>query len=235
MEEKKKCSYFENEYINECPYCDKGIRADFLFTNAERFDGIYYIDSLCKCPICNRIFWASYNFDGILDPLGYPIGSAKVTYHPPKQAITKFSIEISNLSPKFVAQYNQAEKAEQLGLDDVCGLAYRRAFEYLIKDFTIKLSPQQETEILSDNMLSNVINNRLPEKYGINEIKEISKRVWWLGSDYAHCQKHYVDKDISDLKECIDITQHYITLYLKYNYQIDTIPKQEWNYSSRKS
>lgn len=226
MENKKKCSHFENDYINECPYCDKGIRAEILFTQAEEFDGTYYIDSLCKCPICNRIFWAKYSYEQLFDPVGFPMGNVSVTYFPPKQATTKFSKEINELSSQFVKQYNQAEKAEQLGLDDVCGLAYRRAFEYLIKDFTIKLSPEQKSEILNDNMLSNVISNRLPEKYGIQEIKEIAKRVWWLGSDYAHCQKHYEDKDISDLKECIDITQNYITLYLKYNFQVTSIQKQ---------
>lgn len=224
--ENLKLKHFENDYINECPYCDKGIRAEILYTHAEEFDGTYYIDVMCRCPICNRIFWASYNYEMFLDPLGYPIHSVNVVYNPPKQSITKFSQEVQELSLEFVKQYNQAEKAELLGLEDICGLAYRRAFEYLIKDFAVKLSPDKEQEIKSDNSLSNVINNRLPEKYGISEIKDIAKRAWWLGNDYAHYQKHYETKDISDLKECIDITQHYITLYIKYNYQIDTIKKK---------
>lgn len=221
-----KLRHFENDYINECPYCDKGIRAEILHSNAENFDGTCYIDAMCRCPICNRIFFASYNYEMIFDPIGYPRYTVNAVYYPPKKSITKFSQEVQELSSAFVKQYNQAEEAESLGLEDICGLAYRRAFEYLIKDFAVKLFPSKEQDIKSDNSLSNVINNRLPEKYGISEIKDIAKRAWWLGNDYAHYQKHYGSKDISDLKECIDITQSYISLYIKYNYQIETIEKK---------
>lgn len=220
-------SNFVDDYVNECPYCSKGIQAEVLHLHTEDYDGTTYIDVLGKCPICKRIFWAKYNYEHLFDPLGFPQSYTPATYYPQNLKHTTFDKEISIISPDFINQYNQAENVEQLGMLDICGLVYRRAFEYLIKDFAVALNPENQDAILLDNKLSNVITNRLPEKYGIGEIKEIANRAWWLGNDYAHYTKHYVDKDISDLKECIDITQHYITLYLKYNHQVTTIMKTE--------
>lgn len=219
-------SNFVHDYINECPYCDKGIQAEVLHLNSDYFDGTTYVDVMGKCPICKRIFWGKYNYEALYDPLGFPRFFTPATYYPRKPKETEFSKEISQISKEFVNQYHQAEAAEQLGMLDVCGLAYRRAFEHLIKDFAVVLDQNQQNEILSDTRLSNVIANRLPEKYGIKEIKEIANRAWWLGNDYAHYTKHYINKDIFDLKECIDITQNYITLYIKYNHQISTIEKK---------
>lgn len=219
-------SKFVDDYINECPHCNKGIQAEILYQYSEDFDGTTYVDVMGKCPICKRIFWGKYNYEHSFDPLGFPQFIEPATYYPQKQTETAFSKEISTISKEFVKQYHQAETVEQLGISDVCGLAYRRAFEHLVKDFAVVLNPDKQDEILSDTKLSNVIANRLPEKYGIEEIKEIANRAWWLGNDYAHYTKHYVDKDISDLKECIDITQNYMTLYLKYNHQVSTIEKK---------
>lgn len=217
---------FVQDYINECPYCDKGIQSEVLYLHSEFFDGATYVDVMGKCPICKRIFWGKYNYEALYDPFGFPQFSTPATYYPQKPKKTEFSKEISLISKEFVNQYHQAETTEQLGILDVCGLAYRRAFEHLIKDFAVTLNPGLQDEILSDTRLSNVIANRLPEKYGIKEIKEIANRAWWLGNDYAHYTKHYINKDISDLKECIDITQNYISLYVKYNHQVNTIDKK---------
>jgi UDP-N-acetylglucosamine transferase subunit ALG13 len=219
-------NYFVQDYINECPYCDKGIQAEVLHLHSDFFDGTTYVDVMGKCPICKRIFWGKYDYQALFDPFGFPQFFTPAKYYPQRQKKTEFSNEISRISKEFIIQYHQAEITEQLGILDVCGLAYRRAFEHLIKDFAITLSPGQHDEILSDTSLSNVIANRLPEKYGIKEIKEIASRAWWLGNDYAHYTKHYINKDISDLKECIDITQNYISLYVKYNHQVNTIIKK---------
>lgn len=218
-------SNFVNDYINECPYCEKGIQAEVLHVHSEYFDGTTYVDVMGKCPICKRIFWGKYNYEHLLDPFGFPQFVTPATYYPQNAKKTVFSKEIYKISKEFIIQYHQAETVEQLGILDVSGLAYRRAFEHLIKDFAVFLDPEKADEILSDDRLTNVIANRLPDKYGIKEIKEIANRAWWLGNDYAHYKKRYIDKDIFDLKECIDIAQHYMTLYLKYNHQVNTIAK----------
>lgn len=58
-----------------------------------------------------------------------------------------FPDEITKLSPAFVQIYHQAEQAENSGLSDICGLGYRKALEFLIKDFAIHEHPEAEATI----------------------------------------------------------------------------------------
>lgn len=217
--------YGITEFVNECPFCKKGIHVNTLHFHTEEFDGTEYVNVMGKCPVCNEIFLAKYNYELFQTPISKLYMNPKITYYPTLIKKTEFSSYIINVSPKFVELFNQAEEIENLGMIDICGISYRRAFEFLIKDFTAFLEPEKKDEIFQDNKISNVISNRLPEKYGINEIKEIASRSWWLGNDYAHYTKKYENKDINDLKECIDITYKYIELYLKYNYQTESIKK----------
>ena len=48
-----------------------------------------------------------------------------------------FSQTIKDISPTFESNYNQALCAEQMSLDQICGPGYRKALEYLIKDYLL--------------------------------------------------------------------------------------------------
>ena len=48
--------------------------------------------------------------------------------------------KIKEISPSFVVVYTQASFSEQMNLKEICGMAYRKALEFLVKDFLIHKS-----------------------------------------------------------------------------------------------
>jgi hypothetical protein len=211
--------------VNECPHCSKGIKANILELYSDSFDSIFYVYAICECPACNKKFFAEYNYHGYSGVEGFYHQSSTPVYYPTNKKNILIEKEIEELSRNFVKTFQEAVMVEQLNLIDLAGLAYRRAFEFLIKDYVISLTPDKEEEIINDSSVSNIISNRIPETREFVQLKEISKRVWWLGSDYAHYKKHYIDKDILDLKQCIDIVKYQIVMNLRYNHQVASIKK----------
>lgn len=108
---------------------------------------------------------------------------------------------ISEISGKFVEIYNQAYQAELSGLDLICGAGYRKAFEYLIKDYASK-DRSDDAEKINNMSVSSII-----EKYMNDpQLKEMAKRAIWLGNDETHVVRKWEEKDLKNLRELIDIT-----------------------------
>ena len=127
----------------------------------------------------------------------------------PKGKPRVFTAKISEISPSFVDIYNEAFFAEQKKLLQICGVGYRKALEFLIKDYLIRLMPEKEQEI-KEKFLGNCINELL----GDTNIKVAATRAVWLGNDETHYTRKWVDKDLSDLKTLIDISAHWIEMDL---------------------
>lgn len=111
-------------------------------------------------------------------------------------------IEISNLFEKI---YNQALAAEQQQLFEICGVGYRKALEFLIKDYSIKNHPT-ERENIEKLLLGQCIQKYISDA----NIKSVSKRAVWLGNDETHYIRKWEGKNLSDLKKLIDLTIHWI-------------------------
>jgi hypothetical protein len=116
-----------------------------------------------------------------------------------------FPKEVKEISEKFCAIYNESEEAEQIGLMNICGAGYRRALEFLIKDYLIKEN-ECDAEKVREKPLGACINEYLDDK----KIKECAKRAAWLGNDQTHYYKIWEDKDLSDLKTLIGLTVNWI-------------------------
>jgi len=125
-----------------------------------------------------------------------------------KNAEKAFPREVEKYSKNFITIYNQAYKAEMNGLSEICGLGYRKAFEFLIKDYLIKKIPKQEHQEIKSLMIAKCI-----DKYVANdEIKLLSHRVLWLGNDHAHYIRKWKGKTLDDLKRLIDLTIQWIKI-----------------------
>lgn len=138
----------------------------------------------------------------------------------PKQInFREFDSLIKNLSNEFVNIYIQAEQAEKEGLLKICGMAYRKALEFLIKDYLIsKLKSNEEKELIKNKFLGKCIEEDIKDP----RIKEMAKRANWLGNDETHYIRKYEDKDLEDLKKLIEITIHFISIEkLSENYKND--------------
>ena len=197
----------------KCPICNNETPATILSDQSDSY-GKYYI---CKCQLCERLFFLhkATMYEYKQNKL---IATNDIEYiFPYSNAEKVFSATINQISNSFETLYNQASIVENIGLTDISGLAYRRAFEFLLRDFVCFLYPEKAEAIKSDNNFSNVVKNRLPNDPIYEDIKELSLRAWWIGSDYAHYDKKYESVDIDDLKQIIDILTALIELIIKTN------------------
>ena len=87
-------------------------------------------------------------------------------------------------------------------------MGYRKALEFLIKDYLIKQLGLEEVDQIRKMNISTCI-----QKYIQSEkIKEISQRAVWLGNDETHYERKWLNKDVNDLKDLINITVYWIMM-----------------------
>lgn len=154
----------------------------------------------CTNTACKSIIIGYYERENIRDI--YVLKD----YAPVKPTEKEFNREISRVSPNFVQIYNQSYYAEQNKLKLISGIGYRKALEFLVKDYLIFLNPKKEQEVLKKPLgqCIDMIEN--------DNIKEISRRAAWIGNDEAHYVRIWEDKDVEDLKRLIEVTVYYISM-----------------------
>ena len=121
-----------------------------------------------------------------------------------------FSDIINEISPTFVEIYNQAYATEQMNLNSICGVGYRKALEFLVKDFAIKEEPSDEEKIKImplQQCISKYIKN--------SQVKPIIERAVWLGNDETHYVRKWESKDVKDLKGLISLSVYWIEAEIK--------------------
>lgn len=211
---------------NTCPHCQKGIDPIIIKTILDGFYDQAVLYVVFKCPVCQQVFFGKYFIGPFSAPSLFNIQDFAL--HPSEiiggHGLNKeFSKEINDLSPNFVALYNDAYKAEQYGLLSIVGISYRLAFEHLIKDYCIKTHSDKRDDVLKKS-LSQCINDYLD-----TDIKDITKRAAWLGNDYAHYESKHPDMNVDDLKSIIDICASKIEFKIKEDNYIKNIEKSEDN------
>ena len=73
-----------------------------------------------------------------------------------------------------------------MSLLEVCGVGYRKALEFLIKDFVIEGKEPEVVKRIKTIQLAPCIENYVTDL----NVKNVSKRAVWLGND----ETHYVRK-----------------------------------------
>jgi hypothetical protein len=182
-----------------CPFCHTAIHAIPLF--GHKNDDIFEVSFHCPNYSCNRSFVGYYDWRGTYTAtfrnktsFGFGIRRA-------------FPQALKDISPQFEVIYNQALIAEHQVLLEICGVGYRKALEFLIKDYAIKNNIEKKDHI-EKLLLGQVI-----EKYvSDDKIKNVAKRAVWLGNDETHYIRKWEGKNLSDLKKLIDLTVHWIEM-----------------------
>jgi|SRR3989344_6906076 len=194
--------WLSTEESLECPFCFNQIEIQVL--SSVYWNNGNQLQLFLKCKKCNNSF-IGYTNHNQGDQIFH---ISKLSKGNPKTR--KFQKEINNLSPNFVKIYGESEFAEQENLKEICGVGYRKALEFLIKDYLIKKFPEKEEEI-KKKFLGNCIGEMIEN----SRIKDIAKRATWLGNDETHYFKKWEDKDLEDLKRLIEITVHFITMEIE--------------------
>lgn len=117
----------------------------------------------------------------------------------------QFSEHVSRISQSFCEMYNQAHNAEEFGWTLVAGPGYRKALEFLIKDYVRLLHTDKADEIAAMPLAACI-----KEYVKSEHIRETAKRAAWLGNDETHYLRKWTDKDLNDLKGLIDLTRYWI-------------------------
>jgi hypothetical protein len=167
----------------------------------------------CTSYTCQSYFVAYYQKSGN----AFNIDKTRPTNLP---GLT-FEDEIKALSQLFCDIYEQASFAEQREYKQVAGCGYRKALEFLVKDYAISKYPA-ETEEIKKQMLSPVINKFIDD----TDIKACAEKATWLGNDETHYVRKWEDMDIKDLKELIDLTRYWIVKKIKTDNYLKKMTKQ---------
>ncbi len=181
-----------------CPLCHNKITA-VMVTGFLNPSVSYPLRMIYRCPdeSCRNPFIAYYK-----QPAGiYEFAEAK----PADPIEINFSEIIAAISPNFIEIYNQSYTAEIEGLDIICGAGYRKALEFLIKDYVISKTPA-EAEKIKKESLGTVIKNRVDHA----QLKLVAQRAAWLGNDEVHYERIWEGKDLDDLKDLINLTIRWI-------------------------
>lgn len=193
--------HIDVERIDYCPICHKGIEPIVLSNyliglNSDILQRVY------RCPRnqCGRIFLANYygHPDGV-----YSLKNLEPRQHkePPLPKLLK------EYFPDFCEIYKQAIIADEINLKEITGMGLRKSLEFLIKDFIIRSLKNNDADQEKINEVKKSFLGTCIEKYiSDSAIKRRAKRAVWLGNDETHFFKKWPEKDITDLKNLIEIT-----------------------------
>lgn len=120
------------ELSSSCPCCGVSLFPDLLYAVCVDHDDMEedIVYTFNHCQNCDECFISKHPFDEENGD-GFIYASSS----PVKSCEQNFSEAITSLSPNFVSIYKQAALAESLGLDQICGIGYRKAIEFLVKDY----------------------------------------------------------------------------------------------------
>ncbi|MCH8033412.1 MAG: DUF4145 domain-containing protein [Bacteroidetes bacterium] len=202
------------EAPNKCPLCHSVITVKESISQSV-FNNMFQFVFKCPSNKCNNYFIAYYKVEDN--------NQLNFQYHKPTNILyTKFADVITNLSSNFISIYKEAEEAKQIGLAQIAGPGYRKAFEFLIKDYVKSLIKPEEYKTIESTFAGDVITNYIPDK----RIQAVAKRALWLGNDETHYFRKWTDKDINDLITLINLTIHWIEIEKISSDYIEDMPEK---------
>src|SRR5690606_9206713 len=125
-----------------CPFCHKSITPNPLFGH-KRNNKELEILMFCPDSNCRASFIAYYESSTQNNKYFYfenKVSQGTIIGR-------TFTDTINEVSERFEEIYNQAFSAEQQNLTEICGVGYRKALEFLIKDYSITKHPDEKDKI----------------------------------------------------------------------------------------
>lgn len=214
------------ENPNICPHCHVANEPQQLFTHFDK--KVNKLISVWRCNYhqCNKVFAVSHvesengNFRIERNLIGLPKGP--IWPEPILNLKNGQTIGSENEeSSKFIKTYLQSLEAESNGHDEIAGMGYRKAIEYLVKDWAIQTNPTEKTKILGQ-WLSGIIND-----FFNGDLKDILERATWLGNDQTHYNKLFEEYNIEHLKELIGLIMVELDRDFKKRHYIENIEKRK--------
>ena len=181
-----------------CPLCNIRNRPIIVSENFLRERAyIFFI-----CSNCDSSFLGIYTFNPLpenetpVNPFPtYPLSLEKLF---PNQLHYEEFPEIQTFSPSFAIIYSQTLSAEKEGLTELTGMGFRKALEFLVRDYLVFLEPEKEEDIRKLTFANCI-------KKLDTDLQEVADGANWLSNDFVHYTKMHHEFNIEDLKEFIDL------------------------------
>jgi len=194
--------------IEKCSKCNKALAPEKVYSVIiEKEKDKFYLYVADFCSSCKSVIITEYKVNRISDKsFRY---EEKLQSAPSCYEEEKFDEEIEKISPQFVKIYNQSLQAENIGLDEIAGLGYRKSVEFLIKDYAIHENTEKAEEI-KNTWMKVCIDKYIDDK----KIKTLAERSDWIGNDEAHYVRKQENRDITDMKRFIKAMVYFIGMTL---------------------
>lgn len=161
------------------------------------------------CPGCENTFISTYSSEPENSLSGNDSVSLSDTY-PTFHSKPRHQDNITKHFPEYIKIYDEAHFAEESNLLKICGMGYRKALEFLVKDYAVLTHPNDK-EAIEKSMLGKCIENYIDNP----KIQDLAKASAWVGND----QTHYVLKNgnygIKELKAFIAAIESFISAELE--------------------
>ncbi len=192
-----------NKIQDFCPLCHSSIKPVHRYAWMDNRG----LQAVFECPKenCKKLFIAYYRPSTSDERSEVETEYYYSSSEPIRVKEKAFSETIKNTSAQFCEIYNEAEIAEQRRLKNICGAGYRRALEFLIKDYLI-LERKDEKEEIGQKRLFDCIEQYVDD----SRIKECAQKAAWLSDGETHYYRKWGDKDLNDLKVIIELAVNWI-------------------------
>lgn len=197
-----------------CPHCGIPVDPTILcvesnYLKSELF-GTFGVFLSCTNKECRKYHVQAFNYKRHSSHTSIEVGQ-KIPYTYRVKLKNSLPNIVNNTFPSFKEIYEQSLEAEAQGLDQIAGIGYRKAIEFLIKLYVIHKQPENEEDVKS-KFLGKVIDNNLTE---FPKIQTLAKAAVWIGNDETHFVRVHDDKDIQDMKEFLTATALFISAELQ--------------------
>lgn len=185
-----------------CQYCNIAIHPEILTTtpiNSFLKDSNVKASIVYSCPQCHNHNFQTYSLNVLTHNKCETRPITKSFFN---KSTFEYPEDINKISPCFKEIVSQSSQAENDGLNHLAGIGYRKAIEFLVKDYLIYIKPE-EIEAIKTTFLSQCISMIDDE-----DIKSLAKAATWIGNDETHYTRLHEDKDINDMKRFIYALTH---------------------------
>jgi hypothetical protein len=187
-----------------CPICHvagEQINEDVAFTSG----GHVHLTLRCPRKKCDAVYFGVYAIKRLVEDSRVASGAAYERSTPSNPEPYIVSDTLKSLSPRFSEIIGQAAAADGLGWTEIAGPGYRKALEFLIKDYLIK------SKFAADSMKQDEVRKKKMLMHSIDmledgNIKSVATRATWLGNDETHYARRWTGKDLADLKALVRLT-----------------------------
>lgn len=209
---------------NICPHCHSRNAPDLIWSHSTKDTDEAPINISawqCANTECSKLFLVQHYFNGQFEFERFLNGLPKGPEWPQPIIDLKSGNSKDENNSNFIKTYLQSLEAENYGLDELAGMGFRKAIEYLVKDWAIQSNPDKK-EHIETAWLGAVISN-----YYEGDLKEILERATWLGNDQAHYNKLFEEFDVEILKELIDLIMVELDRQYKKAHYIELIKRRK--------